>query len=266
MFRKSVVLLLALVLIISCQMSFAGSTHPVSADQIIIEEPGSEKINNEKQVYVTVNIVSNKLKDRPLTVSLVRIENNLPFAELLSSDLKVSVMNLKTSAAGELDRSTKFNLTYDTSAKQYSDDYKKETQLINRFYELKDLINKTSGTIDTLNKKYKFESIVGNSEEVSKLSSEVHSLYKKWLGLRTTLSDYKKEYDKLQIEYVQYFEKQIFTDEINIPSYSKVVGKLANGHYLLRFIDDDKQLIKEFEFDVIDNQEIIKVIPISGNK
>jgi len=247
-------------------MGFASSTHPVSADQIIIQEPETDVISNEKQAYITVNIVSNKLKDRPITVSIVRVENKLPFAENLSNDLKVSVMRLTSSAVGSLDRYLKYNATYDTSEPQYSEGYKKETLLINRFYELKDSISLQTIEINTLNKKYKFDTIVGNTEAISKLTTEEYTAYKKWVNLKNAVSDDKKEYEKLQIEFSSYFEKQILVDEITMPSYSKVVGKLSIGHYILRFIDDEKQLIKELEFDVIDNQEIIKRIPLTGNK
>ena len=265
MFRKCISLTLILVLILSCQMAFATSNHPVTADQIIIVEPSTEIISNEKQVYVTVNIVSNKLKDRPLTMSIVRVENKLTFAENLGSDLKVSVMNLVSSAIGNMDRQIKYNATYDTSAPVYSENYKKETQLINRYYELGQSISNKDEEIKVLNKKYNFASIVGKTEELAKLSTEAHTAYKRWTNLKMAIAEERKELEKIQFEFSTYFEKQVYVDQINGPSYSKVVGKLSTGHYVLRFIDDEKQLIKEFEFDVIDNQEIIKVMPLIGN-
>jgi len=260
MFRKSAYLLLASLILISGQFSFATSEHPVSAEQIIIAEPTTEKITNDKSVYVTVNITNVKVTSNPILISLVRIDNTLPFAEDLGSDLKVSVMKLSSGASGELDKSTIYNMTYDVDAPLYSEDYKKETQIINRFFEVKDLILSHNYEISTINKKYRFDLIAGNTEEISKLSAETHEFYKRWTTLKTSVSELKKEFALLQVQYIKYFEKQIMNDEINTLSYFKVIGKLSNGDYKLRFIDEDGWLIKEFSFKVVDKEETIKLI------
>ena len=260
MFRKSVFLLLASLIIISGQFAFATSDHPVSAEQIIIAEPTTEKITNDKSVYVTVNITNVKVTSNPIIISLARIDRSLPFADELGSDLKVSVMKLSSNAAGELDKTVIYNMNYDVDAPLYSEDYKKETQVINRFFEVKDLILSHNYEISTINKKYRFDLIVGNTEEISKLSTEVHEFYKRWVYLKANVSELKKEYTQLQTQYIKYFERQILVDEINTLSYFKVVGKLPNGNYKLRFIDDEEQLIKEFTFEVIDREETIKLI------
>ncbi|GAB6107565.1 hypothetical protein [Fusibacter bizertensis] len=260
MLRKSVGLLLAMIIILGGQMGFAVSNHPVDASQIILAEPTSEKITNDKQIFVTVNITNVMVTDHPITMSLVRIENKLPFADALGDNLKVSVMKLSSFATGEIDRNTLFNITYNTATPEYSDNYEKETQVINRFFELKDLIAANSNEITSINKKYRFDLIANNSEEVEKLSSELNDIYKHWVKLKTNLVDYKKEYAQLQVQYGRYFETQIMVDKINNLSYYKIIGKLPNGTYKIRFLDDVSQLIKEFTFNVVDKEESIKLI------
>ena len=101
MLRKSAFLILGLICIFSVQLGFAA-TQPVTADQIIIAEPMNEKMTNDKQVYVTVNIANAKVAEQPIFVSLIRVEGKLVFADALGSDLKISVMKL--SSASEIGR------------------------------------------------------------------------------------------------------------------------------------------------------------------
>ena len=116
MIRKSVILLLATIILISGQTGFASTSHPVGSEQILIAEPTTEKITNDKQVMVTVNITNAKVLDNPIIVSLVRIENRLPFEDKLGSDLNVSVMKLSSSAGGELSKTVTYNISYNTGS------------------------------------------------------------------------------------------------------------------------------------------------------
>ncbi|MCA0385553.1 MAG: hypothetical protein LCH34_08135 [Firmicutes bacterium] len=260
MFRRVVILFLAMAVFISGQMGFAATSHPVDASQIIIAEPMSEKITNDKQVYVTVNITNLKVTDHPIIVSLLRVENRLPFVENLGSDLKVSVMKLSSNSVGALDRTVANNMTYNTSTPNYSEDYAKETQVINRFYELKDLILAHNYEIASINNKYRFDLIVGNNEEISKLSADVTEQFKKWQSLKASVVDLRKEFVQVQAQYSKFFEKYLVLDRISTPSYYKTIGKLTNGQYILRFLDETSQLIKEFEFTIVDREETIKLI------
>ncbi len=260
MFRKSVILLLVSVIIISGQMGFASTNHPVGNEQIIIAEPLAEKINNDKQVYVTVNITNAKVTDNPMIVSLVRIENRLPFQEKLGSDLNVSVMKLSSSAGGELEKSVTYNISYNTESNNYSENFAKETKVINRFFELKDMILYHNYEISSINKKYRFDLIAGSTDEISKLSSEAYEAYKRWSHLKSSVTDLKKEFSQVQVQYLRYFEKQILADKIETRNYFKMVGKLPNGLYKLRFLDEDGQLIKLFTFEVVDREEPVKLM------
>jgi len=50
MIRKSVILLLATIILISGQTGFASTSHPVGSEQILIAEPTTEKITNDNFV------------------------------------------------------------------------------------------------------------------------------------------------------------------------------------------------------------------------
>ena len=81
MFRSGILILMAVMVLFCAQASFATSDHPVTADQIIIAEPTVEKITDDKQVIVTVNITNVKVTDAPIRVSLVKINNKIDFTE-----------------------------------------------------------------------------------------------------------------------------------------------------------------------------------------
>jgi hypothetical protein len=250
-------------------MGFAATNHPVEANQILISEPNSERITNDKQVVVMVNITNLDvdLTDKPIILSIVKIENKLPFVNELGSDLNVSVMKLSSGAVGELDRTVQYNTSYSTASPSYSEDYSTEIKVINRFFEVKDLILSHNYEIATINKIYRFDLIVGNEEAISKLTEEAKKDFTKWTNLKSALVDLKKEYATLQVQYSKLFEKQIISDKIDRLSYSKLIGKLNNGTYKVRFLDEASQLIKEFTFEVVDREgSIIQLEPLTTTK
>ena len=266
MFRKGVILLLVVLLYAMSIPTYAASEHPVSADQIIIAEPTTEKIPNDKQVYLTVNITNTKVMDHPIVMSLVRIDNRLPFADALSDNLNVSVMKLSSSAASDMSTTTKYSANYSISEPEYSEGYEKETEIINRYFELKDLILNHNFEIATINRDNRFDLIVDDQVEISKLSDDAKALFDKWSALKDSLVELRKEYAQVQIQYIRFFEKQITNDKIDKLSYFNSIGKLSNGAYKLRFIDETGQLIKEFAFEVIDREATIKIIEGLPNK
>ncbi|HAS74973.1 MAG TPA: hypothetical protein DCS67_12580 [Clostridiales bacterium UBA8960] len=259
MFRKGLVLLV-MIFMISAHIGFSATEHPVSADQIIIAEPTTEKITNDKQVIVNVNITNVKVTDNPIIMSLVRIANRLPFADSLGSELNVSVMKLSSNAASDMSRSTIYNMTYSTEDPVYSANYQKETQVINRYFELKDMILAHNYEISTINRSYRFDLIANNISEIAKLNADTLNQYNRWTQLKSNVSELRKEYTQVQTQYIKYFEKNLLVDEIKTLSYFKVIGRLPNGTYKLRFIDLEGQLIKEFAFEVIDKEETIRLI------
>lgn len=260
MFRSGILIVLAVVVLFCAQVTFATSDHPVTADQIIIAEPTVEKITNDKQVIVTVNITNVSVTDAPVRVSLVRINNKIDFTDSLNSDLKVSVMRLSPNAVGDALKVSPFSITYNTTAPVYSENFEVETQTINRFFELKDAIAWHNLEISSLNKKYGFDLIKDDVNEISKLSTSDYEVYKRWTSLSADLQVLRKEYSTVQVDYLRYFENQIMFDEINKMSYYKVVGKLPNGNYRLRFLDTSNKLIKQFSFTVVDKDESIKLL------
>ena len=259
MFRKGL-LLLVVIMMMTAHVGFSATEHPVTADQIIIAEPTTEKITNDRQVIVNVNITNVKVTDNPIIMSLVRVSNKLPFADELGSDLNVSVMKLSSNAASDMSMSTKYNMTYSISDPVYSENYEEETKLINRYFELKDLILAHNYEISTINRVHRFDLIAGNDAEIAKLSAEAATFFRRWSQLKNDVSELRKEYYELQPKYIKFFEKNLLVEEISKLSYFKVVGILPNGIYKLRFIDQVGQLIKEFAFEVVDREETIRLI------
>lgn len=264
MFRSGVLILLAVMVAFCAQVTFALSDHPVTADQIIIAEPTVEKITNDKQVIINVNITNVKVADESVHVSLVKIENQVLFSESLNTDLKVSVMHLSPNAVDDALKVSPYNITYSTTTPVYSENLEVEIKTINRFFELKTAIEGNNLEISNYNKKYKFNLIKDNVDEISKLSATDYEAYKKWSQLNTDLNLLRKEFNSVQVDYMRYFENQIMLDEISVNNYSNIVGKLPNGNYKLRFLDGSNQLIKQFSFSVIDKEEAIKPLePLS---
>lgn len=260
MFRSGILILMAVMVLFCAQASFATSDHPVTADQIIIAEPTVEKITDDKQVIVTVNITNVKVTDAPIRVSLVKINNKIDFTESLNSDLKVSVMRLSPNAVGEALKVSPYNITYSTAEPVYSENFEVETKTINRFFELKDAIASLNLEIQSINKKYDFNLIKDSVDEIARLSSTDYEAFKKWSQLSSEMLVLRKEYNIVQVDYLKYFESQILLDEINKMSYYKVVGKLPIGSYKLRFLDSSGELIKQFSFTVVDKDESIKLL------
>jgi hypothetical protein len=260
MFRSGILILVAVMVLFCAQASFATSDHPVTADQIIIAEPTVEKITNDKQVIVTVNITNVKVTDTPVRVSLVKINDKIDFTESLNRDLKVSIMRLSPNAVGDALKVSPYSTTYNTSEPIYSENFEVETKTINRFFELKDAIASHYLEIHSINKKYGFDLIKDNVDEISKLSNADYEAFKKWSLLSSEVMVLRKEYNSVQVDYLKYFESQVLLDEINKMSYYKVVGKLPIGNYKLRFLDTSNQLIKQFSFTVVDKNESIKLL------
>ncbi len=261
MFRSGVLILLAVMVLFCAQVTFASSDHPVTADQIIIAEPTVEKITNDKPVIINVNIISKvKLADNSLRVSLVKIEDQVLFSESLNTDLKVSVMHLTPNAVDDSLKVSPYNITYSTSNPVYSRNLEVEIKTINRFFELKTLIDSHTLAIKNFNNKYQFNLIKDNVDEIAKLSDAGYEAYKKWTSLTTDLVVLRKEFNSVQVDYLGYFERQIMLDEIIGNNYSHIVGKLPNGNYKLRFLDTSNQLIKQFSFTVVDKEQSIKLL------
>ena len=253
MFRKSLIFIIVCMLLIQ-PFTFASDT--ISAEQIIVAEPTTETITNDKNVYIIVNSTNTKIVDAPVWVSLVKMETALPFSEQLGEDLKVSVLKL-TAAAGEIDRISASNRIYNLDALAFSDDFTEETEMINRFFDTKSKFETLNAEYKELNKKYGFDWLADNASEISKLESDVFVAYKRWSALKSQVSELRRNYLELQVQYAQYFESPVFASEMKHLSFFKEVGVLPIGAYRLRFLDANLKLIKEVQFKVVERENIL---------
>jgi hypothetical protein len=266
MFRKGLIIILALVIFATGNAAFAfenSNASPIKPDQIIVGEPMGEIITNDKLIFVNVNINNTRIIDNPISISLVRVNNQLSFGNELGDGLNVSVMRLNSSAAN-MDRNTALSRVYSNQQPTFSDGLVEETNIINRFFELKDALSVTQSAYTELNRQYNFNLIADRLEELSKLDASVYEDYKKWSTLRSELNTLRKSYALVMVDYLALFEKHIYNHKIDKMSFYKEIGYLSNGTYKLRFLNSEMLLVKEMTFKIVDKEKnIIPMVPLN---
>lgn len=247
-FRKTIVLTIAMAALMFSNIAIADTS--VSSDDIIIAEPLSENVYNDKSLFVTVNInnpdVYLSLSDEPLELELIKIEDVIPFVDELGSDLKVPLTRI----------TSKSIVSEKTVSLPESDIEKEEVDIINDYFSQMDQMAVLRNEIAVLNEKYDFDSLkesdlVDQSAEVKKAFTTYQAQVKQLKTLSDTFKVTKAEYAKL-------FEVTLFTDDINVPSFLKDVGKLELGNYKICINDNDDKCLKEFDFRVIKRDETVK--------
>lgn len=256
-------MVLVFLILMTTPLSF-GNNQPVTADDIIVQELVRTKIVNDRNHFLTVNITKD-VTQSPIGISLVRLENKLPFMDSLDSGLEVSVMRI-TPQSVQIEGLSNARRVYKKEGHIPSELYKEEVQLINRFFELKETLTKLDSKISRAASGYDFLSLRDATEAMAKLDTEAFAQYQKWVEHRSARRLVASELLALQSEYAAFFETVIFSDEIAIMSYFKEVGRLSNGHYRLRFIDKDNRLIKEISFQVVDREMPIQPIMLEFNR
>ena len=252
MFRKNIILVLVVLFVMGLSTSFAN----VSPEDIIVAEPVRPRIANDRNHFITVNITNPDVIQNPIGVSLVRVENKIPFVDTVTEGLSVSVMFL-TQNSSRVEGVSPARRVYDIKAKGYSDGFASELKTINRFFEAKDEFAKLETEIAKTIAVNDFIQYVSPQDARSKLDDEAFARYEKWTELRGRRRVLAAELSVLQTEYLTLFESIIFNEEISRLSYVNEVGRLANGHYRLRFIDGNQKLIKEVRFEVVDRDHIV---------
>ncbi|MBE0449943.1 MAG: hypothetical protein IBX70_03765 [Clostridia bacterium] len=266
MFRKGLIMILALVIFTTGNTAFAfenSNASPIAPDQIIIGEPMSESITNDNLIFINVNINNTRIVDNPLSVSLVKVDRQLSFGNELGDGLNVSVMRLNSGAAS-MDKSTALSRVYANQQPTFSEGLVRETKIINHFFEIKDALAIKQSAYTELNKQYHFDLIADRLEELSKLDPSVYEDYKKWSTIRSELNTLRKSYSLAMIDYLSLFEKHIYNDTIKNMSFYKEIGYLSNGTYKLRFLNSEMRLVKEMTFRIIDKEKtIIPMVPLN---
>jgi hypothetical protein len=243
----------------------SGEDIPVlTPDEIIIAEPVTDHVFNDKDLYITVNILDadffSKLAEDPLTISLVKLEDTLPFADELGSDLHVPVVKLSSSAA--IEWLSTAGLTDEEYVKA-DDKYTAETETINQYFQQLEAINALNTQISAAVSKYGF----GTADlDLTAASTEVKEAYQTYTAHLEALAAQKRAFSEIQRKYLKLFEVVCLKDSIDSPSYLKDVGMLDEGEYRIRIFDTSKTVIKELDFQVLARDESINAMiadPIS---
>lgn len=266
MFRKSASILMLIIIILNLGLCFgqeSGQKPMVSGEELIIGEPTTDVLYASKSAFINVNISAKSkvnVADHPVTVSLLKIEDKLPFADALGKDLNVPIIKLSSSALiNESPQALYIQCKNPLDAEQMSDgDFTAETKIINKYFETVSKINTLTAEITTANKKYKLDAL--KAEEVSKISTDTQKAYEKWNKDKAELSELRKNFEQIQASYLRLFEVETFQDRITKLSYLKEVGKLEVGRYKLRFTDENGVFIKEMVFEVVNESDTLKTI------
>lgn len=256
MLKRKLGMLLAVVVLATgigvSGLDYAGSGTSIDGDKIILAEPLSERVRSDEPIYVTVNITDPAIKASPLTVSLVRIEQHMPFAKQMGKGLKVSVVKLtRPSYADDL----AFLRTY--GAASCSEQYRDEIALINRYFEVRDQMRSLTRQAAALNVDGGFDKLSGTDSALSDLSESQRQAYKRWLRLKGRLSDLELEERGLACVYAGYFETPVFSDTIDGLSYFNNIGTLQAGTYRLRFLDASGKLVKEYHLHSVSDDSVL---------
>ncbi|MBF4693298.1 hypothetical protein [Fusibacter ferrireducens] len=263
--RKLLSMAISLLIILNMGMVFGIETKQppsISAGELIIAEPVSDILYENKPVFLNVNISAKakvNVQEHPLNLTLVKLEDKLPFAEELDKNLNIPIIKLSSSALLKESPSVLYVVVDPALEKtENTDDYKIETEIINKYFKMAEEISALNAEILSANKKYKLDALTEVS--LSKSSEEVKKAYKTWIANKAVLLKQKKDFEQVQATYLSLFEVNILEDQVDKLSYLKEVGKLDIGKYKLRFTDDDGIFIKEMVFEVVKEDDTLKAI------
>ncbi|MBS7527203.1 hypothetical protein KHM83_10975 [Fusibacter paucivorans] len=261
--KKCLFMILTGVIMLAASISMANVdsgeyTSVLSPDEIIIAEPVTDHVFNDKDLYITINIIDadffSKLMDNPLTISLVKLEDTLPFADDLGEDLRVPVVKLSSGAAME------WLSTAGLTEEEYvrtDDKYTAETQIINQYFQQLEIINTLNTQINAAVSKYRFNAVDDFDMDTAEVSADVKEAYQTYIQHLSALAEQKRAFSEIQRKYLKLFEVICLKDTINSPSYLKDVGMLDEGDYRIRIFDASKTVIKELDFQVLARDKAI---------
>ena len=234
----------------------------ISGEELIIGDPTTDVLYENDSVFLSVNISAKAkidLQEHPVMLSLIKIEDKLPFVDELDKNLNVPIIKLSSSALLKESPSVLY-LIVDSALIERTEDseYKAETEIINNYFKSIEKLNALNGEITSANKKYKLDTLT--EESLMKATEETRIAYDKWIVNKKMLSEQKKNFEKVQAIYLSLFEVEVFNDQVAKLSYLKEVGKLDVGKYKLRFRDENGVFIKEIVFEVVKEEDTLKEI------
>lgn len=253
MLRKHLsILIIVMMVFLAMPLSFAGE---ITESDFVVAEPVKGKITNEEKAQsLIVNIINLKIAQEPLYYSVVRIEDQLPFAKEIESVPGVSIMNL-TFKSTEVEGITPTR-TYSIEPEKMSVNFVDEIKQISKFFELKKELSSIEANLKQLSEGFDFTNFLNPAEAKEKLSAAAYKKYEKWLEIRKVRSTLIRNLLDVQNKYLKMFETPIASGKVETSSkslqFKKDLGVLRNGNYRLRFFDADDRLISEMSFEMVE--------------
>ncbi len=258
-FRKIIVFSFAMAALMLSNITIAGTS--VSSDDIIIAEPLSENVYNDKSLFVTVNInnpdVYLSLSEDPLELELIKIEEVIPFVDELGTELQVPLTRITSSSI----------VSEKLATIPEGDLDKEEVEIINDYFSQLDQITALRNEISAMNEKYNLDTQTEDSLKVA--TDEVKKAYETYQSQVEKLKNLNETFKVIKSEYAKLFEVPLITENISVPSFLKDVGKLDIGNYKICINNSDEQCLKEFDFKIIERDTAIKpsiLPPVSSDK
>lgn len=239
--------LLACVMICGVSLSFTT----ILPDDIIVADPISETLFSTAPVYMNVNVNNVEIKESPVYVTLVKMNNNITFSSELGETLNVPLLKLVSPKS----YCVVGNPTLVEPA-VYSESYQVETEIINSYFETKKLISSLKNEQRVMEKMYQFDDYL----EKNKMSEVTQQAFEKYEANKDLLSLLNEQMKELTSVYVGYFETLLFHDQISSMSYYYLLGELEPGQYALRFLDHEHVVIKELHYTVLEDYKELKLI------
>lgn len=204
-------------------MIFANSVFAdINPEDIYISDPVSNYIVVGGSPYLAVNI-KNFTPNAALSVSISRKFSVITDEDVLALDLPVSKLELIAPKFDSFDRRVNFNeLTNKEDPELFS---KQVRETIENYFKYR---KNESATDDTL--------LLFSGDEPHDKS--------------TVMRYWRTRYQFL-------FEKQVFTDIIESPSYCTPLSGFEVGSYVIRFVDADGYVLKEVFVDVVEPEQLI---------
>lgn len=207
----------------------------VVADDICVSDPVSNYILMGKQSYLAANI-KNFTPDSNIRVVISQRFSVVTDEEILKMDLPVSKILLIAPKQLSFDKRVNFvELSEKEDLKVFESQVK---EIILNYFKYKNILEAPAEFLVRLQR-----------EEVEQA---------------------KNEYSLWRTKYQSLFEKQLFTDVIQSPSYCTSLNWLEEGMYAIRFISEDGYVIKEMLIEVASHQKdleynIQELSPVIGN-
>lgn len=194
----------------------AGAYADITADDIYVSDPLSYYLVVGNQSYLAANI-KNFTPDTGIGVRISQRFSVVTDEDILKMTLPVSKVTLVAPTVQTFDK--KVNL--------------------NRLLSKEDMKTFEAEIKETILNYFKYKNMVDSFVDTKTVQSKEET------------EQVKSEFSFWRTKYQSMFEKQVFSDVIQSPSYYTSLGWLEPGAYTVRFVNHEGYVIKEFFIEVV---------------